>query len=137
LLHRGQGRGERRGRPRRADARQRRQARRVGPGRSGAAPPIGRYRVDLRAVIGAMGEGRRVPDHAQPADAAGRKPRRGPDDATGRGRGATLDPTAPSTWRRTITMTPEPPVSIWPAPDSLGTVTDLYELTMMAGYHAN
>jgi nicotinate phosphoribosyltransferase len=33
-------------------------------------------------------------------------------------------------------MTPEPPVSLWPDPDSLGTVTDLYELTMMAGYHA-
>jgi len=34
-------------------------------------------------------------------------------------------------------MTPEPPVSLWPDPESLGTVTDLYELTMMAGYHAS
>ena len=34
-------------------------------------------------------------------------------------------------------MTPEPPVSLWPDPDSLGTITDLYELTMMAGYLAS
>jgi nicotinate phosphoribosyltransferase len=34
-------------------------------------------------------------------------------------------------------MTPEPFVSLWPAPGSLGTITDLYELTMMAGYHAS
>lgn len=34
-------------------------------------------------------------------------------------------------------MTPEPPVSLWPDPASLGTVTDLYELTMMAGYFAS
>ncbi len=34
-------------------------------------------------------------------------------------------------------MTPEPLVSLWPDPKSLGTVTDLYELTMMAGYHAS
>lgn len=31
---------------------------------------------------------------------------------------------------------PDPPVSLWPDPDSLGLITDLYELTMMAGYHA-
>ncbi len=31
-------------------------------------------------------------------------------------------------------MIPEPPVSLWPDPEALGTVTDLYELTMMAGY---
>ena len=34
-------------------------------------------------------------------------------------------------------MTPEPPVSLWPDPDALGPVTDLYQLTMMAGYHAS
>src|SRR5258708_4804203 len=33
-------------------------------------------------------------------------------------------------------MTPEPPVSLWPDPDALGAVTDLYQLTMMAGYAA-
>ena len=33
-------------------------------------------------------------------------------------------------------MTPEPPVSLWPDPLALGTVTDLYQLTMMAGYAA-
>jgi nicotinate phosphoribosyltransferase len=33
-------------------------------------------------------------------------------------------------------MTPEPPVSLWPDPDALGPVTDLYQLTMMAGYFA-
>ena len=33
-------------------------------------------------------------------------------------------------------MTPEPPVSLWPDPHALGTVTDLYQLTMMAGYAA-
>src|SRR5947208_15136667 len=27
-----------------------------------------------------------------------------------------------------------PPVSLWPDPQSLGPVTDLYQLTMMAGY---
>lgn len=27
-------------------------------------------------------------------------------------------------------------VSLWPDPDALGTATDLYQLTMMAGYHA-
>ncbi len=31
---------------------------------------------------------------------------------------------------------PVPPVSLWPDPDALGPVTDLYQLTMMAGYHA-
>lgn len=33
-------------------------------------------------------------------------------------------------------MTPEPPVSLWPDPNALGPVTDLYQLTMMAGYRA-
>ena len=33
-------------------------------------------------------------------------------------------------------MSTTPPVSLWPDPDALGTLTDLYELTMMAGYHA-
>lgn len=33
-------------------------------------------------------------------------------------------------------MFPDPPVSLWPDPDYLGPVTDLYQLTMMAGYHA-
>ncbi|MBX6311999.1 MAG: nicotinate phosphoribosyltransferase [Isosphaeraceae bacterium] len=31
---------------------------------------------------------------------------------------------------------PEPPISLWPDPDALGPVTDLYQLTMMAGYAA-
>ena len=36
-------------------------------------------------------------------------------------------------------MTPNhiPPVNLWPDPESLGPVTDLYQLTMMAGYHAS
>jgi nicotinate phosphoribosyltransferase len=34
-------------------------------------------------------------------------------------------------------MNPEPPVSLWPDPDALGPITDLYELTMMAGYYAS
>ena len=34
-------------------------------------------------------------------------------------------------------MNPEPPVSLWPDPEALGTLTDLYELTMIAGYHAS
>jgi nicotinate phosphoribosyltransferase len=34
-------------------------------------------------------------------------------------------------------MTPDPPVSLWPDPDALGPITDLYELTMMAGYYAS
>ena len=34
-------------------------------------------------------------------------------------------------------MSPTPPVSLWPNPDALGMLTDLYELTMMAGYHAS
>ncbi len=34
-------------------------------------------------------------------------------------------------------MKPEPPVSLWPDPRALGPVTDLYQLTMMAGYHAS
>ncbi|MEW4570503.1 nicotinate phosphoribosyltransferase [Tautonia sp. JC769] len=29
-----------------------------------------------------------------------------------------------------------PPISLWPDPDAIGTLTDLYELTMMAGYAA-
>lgn len=29
---------------------------------------------------------------------------------------------------------PTPPVSLWPDPDALGTLTDLYQITMMAGY---
>lgn len=31
---------------------------------------------------------------------------------------------------------PSPPVSLWPDPQALGAVTDLYQLTMMAGYAA-
>src|SRR5262245_39225349 len=31
---------------------------------------------------------------------------------------------------------PTPPVSLWPDPDALGPVTDLYQITMMAGYYA-
>lgn len=31
---------------------------------------------------------------------------------------------------------PEPPVDLWPDPSALGAVTDLYQLTMMAGYAA-
>jgi nicotinate phosphoribosyltransferase len=34
-------------------------------------------------------------------------------------------------------MTPVPPISLWPDPHALGTMTDLYELTMMAGYYAS
>lgn len=34
-------------------------------------------------------------------------------------------------------MTSEPPVSLWPDPLALGTLTDLYQLTMMAGYAAS
>ncbi len=30
--------------------------------------------------------------------------------------------------------TPDPPVCLWPNPSALGTTTDLYQLTMMAGY---
>jgi nicotinate phosphoribosyltransferase len=33
-------------------------------------------------------------------------------------------------------MMPDPPVSLWPDPEALGPVTDLYQLTMMAGYAA-
>jgi nicotinate phosphoribosyltransferase len=33
-------------------------------------------------------------------------------------------------------MTTDPPVSLWPDPTALGPVTDLYQLTMMAGYAA-
>ena len=34
-------------------------------------------------------------------------------------------------------MMPDPPISLWPDPAALGTVTDLYQLTMMAGYAAS
>jgi nicotinate phosphoribosyltransferase len=34
-------------------------------------------------------------------------------------------------------MSHEPPVSLWPDPNALGPVTDLYELTMMVGYLAS
>ena len=33
-------------------------------------------------------------------------------------------------------MNARAPISLWPDPAALGSVTDLYELTMMAGYHA-
>jgi nicotinate phosphoribosyltransferase len=33
-----------------------------------------------------------------------------------------------------MTAMPDPPVSLWPDPVALGPVTDLYQLTMMAGY---
>jgi nicotinate phosphoribosyltransferase len=33
-------------------------------------------------------------------------------------------------------MSPEPPISLWPDPDALGPVTDMYELTMIVGYLA-
>src|SRR4029453_11438670 len=33
-------------------------------------------------------------------------------------------------------MSSEPPVCLWPDPYALGPVTDLYELTMIAGYFA-
>src|SRR3954453_16718259 len=31
-------------------------------------------------------------------------------------------------------MNREPPISLWPDPNALGPMTDLYQLTMMAGY---
>ncbi len=34
-------------------------------------------------------------------------------------------------------MNPDPPVSLWPDPNALGPMTDLYQLTMMAGYLAS
>ena len=34
-------------------------------------------------------------------------------------------------------MKPVPPVSLWPDPEALGALTDLYQLTMMAGYAAS
>jgi len=34
-------------------------------------------------------------------------------------------------------MNPSPPVSLWPDPEALGPLTDLYQLTMAAGYYAN
>lgn len=34
-------------------------------------------------------------------------------------------------------MTPTPPVSLWPHPEALGALTDLYQITMMAGYLAS
>jgi nicotinate phosphoribosyltransferase len=34
-------------------------------------------------------------------------------------------------------MNHEPPVSLWPDPNALGPLTDLYQLTMMAGYAAS
>jgi nicotinate phosphoribosyltransferase len=34
-------------------------------------------------------------------------------------------------------MRPVPPVSLWPDPNALGPMTDLYELTMMAGYYSS
>ncbi|MDR3633466.1 MAG: nicotinate phosphoribosyltransferase [Isosphaeraceae bacterium] len=34
-------------------------------------------------------------------------------------------------------MSDDPPVSLWPEPTALGPLTDLYQLTMMAGYVAN
>ena len=34
-------------------------------------------------------------------------------------------------------MSPRSPVSLWPDPQALGPVTDLYQLTMMAGYFAS
>jgi nicotinate phosphoribosyltransferase len=33
-------------------------------------------------------------------------------------------------------MSSKPPISLWPDPAALGALTDLYQLTMMAGYHA-
>jgi nicotinate phosphoribosyltransferase len=33
-------------------------------------------------------------------------------------------------------MISKPPISLWPDPAALGALTDLYQLTMMAGYHA-
>ncbi len=33
-------------------------------------------------------------------------------------------------------MSAKPPLSLWPDPDALGLLTDLYQITMMAGYHA-
>jgi nicotinate phosphoribosyltransferase len=34
-------------------------------------------------------------------------------------------------------MRPDPPVSLWPDSEALGPMTDLYELTMMAGYYSS
>src|SRR5215831_12069520 len=45
-----------------------------------------------------------------------------------------LQPTDPE--REPTRTTTMPPVSLWPDPESLGPVTDLYQLTMMAGYFA-
>src|SRR5436305_14172002 len=44
---------------------------------------------------------------------------------------------APSPDCRSHPLSTQPPVSLWPDPRALGPVTDLYQLTMMAGYLAS
>ena len=53
----------------------------------------------------------------------------------GTGRCAAL--AAPPEAGRSSHHEPAAPVSLWPDPDALGPVTDLYQLTMMAGYLAS
>src|SRR4051812_43505728 len=71
----------------------------------------------------------------EPADAARCRSRCGAGRPLGgRHRAA---PAASPPERGTVTMNPTPPVSLWPDRGALGPVTDLYQLTMMAGYLAH
>src|SRR4051794_25130622 len=48
-----------------------------------------------------------------------------------------ISTSARASTRRPLPVFPEPPISLWPDPEALGPVTDLYQLTMMAGYAAS
>ena len=78
----------------------------------------------------------RVPGTTEPSDPAGRRSGCCPGRQVGVDRRPALAASSPS--RRTFVMNPnpQPPVSLWPDRRALGPVTDLYQLTMMAGYLA-
>ena len=82
-----------------------------------------------------LGARPRIPDTVEPSGPAGYRPGCCP--------GRQVEALAPalaasSQNRRTRVMNqnPQPPVSLWPDRRALGPITDLYQLTMMAGYLA-
>src|SRR6185437_1845415 len=92
-------------------------------GSAGSAVRLGRW----------LGAGARVPHDHEPADLPGRRPVDGRRPIVGPiGAAAPVPPSITGS----SPMSHGPPVSLWPDPNALGPVTDLYELTMMVGYMA-
>src|SRR5262249_9047261 len=107
----------------------------LGPRRQRTVKARGRLDVRHGQAWRSLGPGRRVSDRPDLADVTRRRP--GGRSVGDLGNGERPPHAAPPEDERDHPMSPTPPVSLWPERHALGPVTDLYQLTMMAGYFAS